>query len=126
MRAWLQGYADEIAWLQQQNVIIPDEFVKARKAGAPRRSGSHSTVAVTPLLTTTWNQGTPYNNLCPEYTTGKKCATGCVATAMAQVMSYHQWPTSATEPIPGYKTRRYGITLSALPATTFDWANHLY
>lgn len=123
MRAWLQGYADEIAWLQQQNVIIPNEFVKVRKAGAPRRSGSHSTAAVTPLLTTTWNQGTPYNNLCPEYSSGKKSATGCVATAMAQVMNYHQWPTSATEPIPGYTTRRYGITLSALPATTFDWAN---
>ena len=123
MRAWLQGYADEIAWLQQQNVIIPDEFVKARKAGAPRRSGSHSTAAVTPLLTTTWNQSAPFYDLCPEYTSGKKCATGCVATAMAQVMNYHQWPASATEPIPGYTTKRYGFTLSALPATTFDWAN---
>lgn len=123
MRAWLQGYADEIEWLKQQNVTIPDQFLKARKAGATRRSGSHSTAAVSPLLTTTWNQGIPYNNLCPEYSSGNKSATGCVATAMAQVMNYHQWPVDATQSIPGYKTGSYGITLSALPATTFDWAN---
>ena len=48
---------------------------------------THSKVA--PLIKTKWNQRAPYNNLCPE-----GCPTGCVATAMAQVMYYHQWPTS--------------------------------
>ena len=120
MKAWLQGYADEIAWLQEQN--LP-------KSNAPRhrsKVGTHSTTAVAPLCTSTWNQDTPYNNLCPTYTSwygSGKCATGCVATAMAQVMYYHKWPQAATEPIPGYTTYTQGLTLPSLPAVTFDWAN---
>ena len=55
---------------------------------------------VSPLLTTQWNQDTPYNDQCPTYTSGettKHYVTGCVATAMAQVMYYHRYPTQATE-----------------------------
>ena len=42
---------------------------------------------VGPLLTTQWFQKSPYNQLCPGYT-----MTGCVATAMAQVMKYWNYP----------------------------------
>lgn len=42
-----------------------------------------------------WNQGDPYNALCPVITsTGKRTVTGCVATAMAQVMMYYNYPAS--------------------------------
>jgi len=47
--------------------------------------------AVGPLLTTTWHQGAPYNNLCPTGD-GGKCVVGCVATAAAQIVWFHQWP----------------------------------
>lgn len=46
---------------------------------------------ISPLITSRWGQGTPYNDYCPELN-GYKCATGCVATAMAQVLYYHRWP----------------------------------
>ncbi len=51
---------------------------------------------VGPLLKTTWGQGEGYNNLTPltgcfQYANGH-APTGCVATAMAQVMKYHQHP----------------------------------
>lgn len=46
---------------------------------------------ISPLLRTQWGQGSPYNLLCPTIA-GKHCQTGCVATAMAQVMNFHQWP----------------------------------
>ena len=117
MKAWLQGYADEIAWLAGHGQTITGPK-KARQ-----KVGSHSTDAIAPLITTTWNQDAPYNNLCPKYDGTNKAATGCVATAMAQVMKYHEWPTSATQPIPGYTSPSYGLSLSSLPATTFDWAN---
>ncbi|MBO4849932.1 MAG: C10 family peptidase [Prevotella sp.] len=42
---------------------------------------------VSPMLKTTWGQGAPYNNLCPE-----GCPTGCVATAATQVLKYFKWP----------------------------------
>ena len=50
MRAWLQGYADEIAWLQQHGSTASSPK-KARK-----KVGSHSTDYIAPLLRTEWNQ----------------------------------------------------------------------
>lgn len=117
MLAWLQGYADQIAWLQKQTTRIG----QTTQSRAPRRTAKAN---IAPLVSTQWNQGAPYNNLCPEYQEGRRAVTGCVATAMAQVMNYHRWPTAQTEDIPGYTTGSYKIDLTAgLPAVTFDWAN---
>lgn len=49
---------------------------------------------ITPLIKTHWEQGKPYNQKCPIIR-GQHAVTGCVATAMAQVMKYHQWPADA-------------------------------
>ena len=43
------------------------------------------------LETANWGQGAPYNDLCPTVE-GKKAPAGCVATAMAIAMKYHNWP----------------------------------
>ena len=60
MRAWLQGYADEIAWL--------NEHPRPTALKAPRRSGySSAKIPIAPLVQTNWDQETPYNNLCPYY-----------------------------------------------------------
>lgn len=40
---------------------------------------------IDPLMSTQWNQYAPYNNYCPAIN-GQSCVTGCVATAMAQVV----------------------------------------
>lgn len=42
---------------------------------------------VSPMLKTTWGQGKPFNNFCPD-----GCPAGCVATATAQVLKYFKWP----------------------------------
>lgn len=43
-----------------------------------------------------WDQTKPWNNDCPQYPNDKgilvKCPVGCVATAVAQIMRYHEWP----------------------------------
>lgn len=49
------------------------------------------TVVVDPLIKTMWGQGKPYNNLTPTID-GQHCVTGCVATAIAQVLNYWRWP----------------------------------
>ena len=52
--------------------------------------------------------------------------TGCVATAMAQVMFYHQWPEQTTMEIPGFVSTTYKIECPAIPAATaFDWESML-
>lgn len=45
------------------------------------------------LIETKWNQDDPYWDKCPTDGTGKHCYTGCVATAMAQIMYYYKYPT---------------------------------
>ena len=40
------------------------------------------------------NQGTPFNNLCPQIN-GSAAPTGCIATAMAQIMKYYQYPATS-------------------------------
>lgn len=45
------------------------------------------------LIKTKWNQNDPYWDKCPTDGTGKHCWTGCVATAMAQIMYYYKYPT---------------------------------
>ena len=68
---------------------------KAVKENAPRRAATTYT-AVAPMMTTKWGQNAPYNNYCPVFEKEKtKAPTGCVATAMAQMMNYQQYPASA-------------------------------
>ena len=118
MRAWLQGYADEIAWVQK-NVTKSSSTSKART-----RTGSHSTATIGPLVSTTWDQNYPYNAFCPDGS-----ATGCVATAMAQVMYYTETKagnntTTTTAEIPSYKTRNGIYELPAIAAgSTINWSN---
>lgn len=124
MRAWLQGYADEIAWAKKVGIK------KSASPSTSRRAGSHSTATITTLLSTRWDQRAPYYNNCPV-AAGYRCLTGCVATAMAQVMNKHQWPAGTTQIIPNYTWKKYtkykndGKTYGPgeLGTTTFEWAN---
>lgn len=64
-----------------------------------RKTTGNATPAVdytpTPnFISTTWGQTAPYNNLCPIQNT-KRTLTGCVATAMAQVLNYYKFPKQA-------------------------------
>lgn len=84
---------------------------------APRRAAInwHNTlIEVEPLLTTHWAQNNPYNSLCPANT-----VTGCVATALAQVLYYFRHAHMQYE-IPSYQ-KDWG-TSEALPATTFNFS----
>lgn len=47
------------------------------------------------IMKTTWDQDAPYYNLCPK-SGSKYTYTGCVATAMAQVMKVFNWPEKST------------------------------
>lgn len=95
--------------------------------GVGKKSGSQHE-AIDPLISTTWGQGEateqgkPYNMLCPVVD-GRHCITGCVATSMAQVMNYHQWPEEACSVIPSYFSNDIIGQLDALPQLDFDWEN---
>jgi hypothetical protein len=83
-----------------------------------------------PLLTTSWSQGAPYNAQCPEGAAGRSLV-GCVATATAQILRYHRYPTTGTgthsyfwdgdEWCGGETTP--GRDLDATYTDAYDWAN---
>jgi hypothetical protein len=82
-----------------------------------------SRASVSPLLQTTWNQGYPYNMYCPSTSggSGGRVWAGCVATAMAQVMRYHNHPTKGTGSH-SYYHNSYGTQSANFGATTYNWA----
>lgn len=77
---------------------------------------------VSPLLTTTWNQGCYYNTLCPAEASGPcgYCYAGCVATAMGQVINYHKYPETG-EGSHMYGTGLYPSLSADFGATTYHW-----
>ena len=76
------------------------------------------------LETASWNQGSPYNNLCPM-DGGNRSITGCVATAMSILMRYYEWPEKGKGQIPGYSTASKAIAVGAIDIDGFeyDWDN---
>lgn len=135
---WLGHYDKFIKKLEDEGVTQTEEaaaqWKKLRKALPDTPAG---TIVVGPLIQTTWDQTAPYNNLCPGTGTyesgGTKAATGCVATAMAQVMNYWQWPVTGNgsrtyQPAdpnssPRADSKRYGQQTANFGETTYDWAN---
>lgn len=74
---------------------------------------------VGPLIELKWNQDAPYNMYAPG-----GCPTGCVATAMAQLMKYWEWPTTGTGEH-SYFAAGYGEQYANFGATTYDWDHML-
>lgn len=91
------------------------------------RSSGYQQPAVAPLLgNIQWNQMIPYNNMCPMYNSTNRSVTGCVATAMAQVMMYYQYPKTLQTDIPAYVTKKYGIAIGRInKGEIYDWDNML-
>lgn len=85
---------------------------------------------VAPLITTTWDQGYPYNSMCPTDPAGAgaplngRVWAGCVATAMAQIMYYWQHPAQGTGNY-SYTHPDYGTQTADFGSTTYNWSNML-
>lgn len=115
MQWWLEQYAREIS--EGSNGIGP-HYVDASKAAGE----TSSFTPVAPLCKTKWDQDAPYNNKCPLIN-GRRTYTGCLATALAQVMKYHDWPERGQGKI-AYVDKN-GTQRSMDFNVEFDWANML-
>jgi hypothetical protein len=109
-------------WLEQVALLM-DAVHEGKLSRKNVRRGA-SQIVVEALVKTQWDQGTPYNNLCPV-TNSKKCITGCVATAMAQVLNYWKWPEHGYGSV-SYYDDGCGQTLTQdLSKNHYDWNNML-
>lgn len=94
LNALLSMYDREIASALNQDIRPNTPTVTKNVSNA---------VNIDPLLQSKWGQNDPYNLQCPNEvgwdingSWSLPCPTGCVATAMAQMMYYHKWPTQGT------------------------------
>lgn len=107
-------------WLGQYEAGISQAVANDEKIAVPQAARQ----AVLPLVATMWDQGAPYNDMCPTIG-GQPTYTGCAATAMAQIMNYHQWPDMGMGSCI-YTLEEKGLTLSAyFNGTRYDWNNML-
>lgn len=109
-------------WLDYYERVITNLDKAPRQAPlkGTRRALERENIA--PFITTTWGQGAPYNTQCPTVD-DEHCLTGCVATAMAQVMNYMRCPGGETGTIDGYTTGSLNLWVDGLASTSFDWGN---
>ena len=125
LRSWFDSYTAQINYLRNTGE-------RQRSAGAAlweraAREGIRSYSPVKRVETPSWGQGEPFNNLCPTVDGGLS-VTGCVCTALCEVMFIHQWPlTTRGDKLPDYeyttdKNNQKKITGHNLSAT-YDWAN---
>ena len=138
MQFWLKMYADEMRreakgdeakgkvnrremmkHPKNQQIFRGPRWRKVMKREAEEEA--YPTIA--PLLgETIWGQGEPFNNMCPQIG-NERTVTGCVATALSQIMYIHKYPTKGIGSH-SYKTETEGLTVSAnFGNTTYDWAN---
>lgn len=98
---WLKQYEDQIIFaINNPDVTTPEIIAAWNKYSSPDFSVDEMDTfrAVEPMLTSKWNQGKFYNELCPADPAGPggRAYAGCVATAMGQVMYYFRHPQSGT------------------------------
>lgn len=107
--------------------MLEDEvrYYRANKGvKAPTAKFSHVKTASEKVLTTAkWAQDTPYWDLCPTWQ-GRRCVTGCVATAMAIVLRYKKWPEKGTGHLDSYYTDTYKFKVEGYDlGYSYDWDN---
>ena len=137
LRGWLKGYNEELRVAKELNLEATDEIAQEwsliRKASYNESTMGEKVVDY--LIQTKWDQTEPFNNLCPgsgTYGSGStKAATGCVATAMSQVMYFWQWPETGQgsksyqpkDVNSGNTSTKYGTQSADFANTTYNWAN---
>jgi photosystem II stability/assembly factor-like uncharacterized protein len=122
-KEWFDGYSHEIYQIIT-NALSNQETLKkwnALLAGNYNKSPEYD---VSPLLTTTWDQGCYYNALCP-IDGGGQCGhvwTGCVATAMSQIMKFHNFPPQGVGSHT-YNDPPYGTQTADFGNTIYNWSS---
>lgn len=119
IKYWMNGYSQQISAL---DAVSENNSPKAASAAPMVSTASvdNQRVSITPLIKTKWNQSSPYSDLCPHYN-AQQCVTGCVATAMAQLMYYHQWPQDFTTDIPEFRASSINSIIPHLNPVLFNW-----
>lgn len=125
LRAWIGGYSRELQKASQQRIAQSSEVKALWKTAGYRTKSAEGKYLETPA----YDQESPYNLKCPNVKESGRtyqALTGCVATAMAEVIRYHEWPEKGSGTIGGYSyTSDYGQTVN-IPSFSIDSHGYNY
>lgn len=120
VQKWLEAYKNEIHYIINNEIEATADIQAQWEAYSHNRtpqSIGRNTNSVSPLVQTRWSQSPYYNALCPS-----SSVTGCVATAMAQVMKYWDFPTRGTG-FHSYNHPTYGTLSANFGNTSYQWSS---
>lgn len=117
MEKWIEAYRQEMIYILSHELrATPEIAAKWQQWQAGDLVVQDRTAGVNPLCVTRWDQAPYYNALCPGGS-----VTGCVATAMAQVMKFWNHPAQG-EGFHSYNEDNYGTVSANFGSTSYNWA----
>ena len=123
---WLAGISSEIQFIIDSDMGADESTTLLWKelfAGMSTAFINRGEKVVNPLVQTRWDQSPYYNDLCPyEYRYSQRTVTGCVATAMAQILKYWSYPEVGSGSH-SYSTDSYGTLYANFGGTQYEWNN---
>ncbi len=116
----IEEYGKEIKYIRDHNITATPEIISQWKNNGYTNT-KESLNGILPLLTTTWSQGCYYNDSTPSDQSGncQHVVTGCVATAMSQVMNYYNFPPVGSGKH-SYQSN-YGLLSANFGNTNYNW-----
>lgn len=122
VQMWLDNYSRQLSALKQQPAgpkAINPAWQTLLLGKSPFKDGS----SVSPLMKSHWGQGTFYNYYCPRDFAGENyhVVTGCVATAMAQLIYYYRFPETGIGTY-SYLDSTYGVQSADYGNTVYDYS----
>lgn len=111
LKAWLHDYSAIVKAAAEGRLTL--------SAASPELKGE----AVAPLMKTKWNQDMPFNNFAPLFGSNH-APSGCVATAVTQVMKFFNFPQKGKGEVTAYPYYSDSEKID-LSTHTYDWENML-
>ncbi len=122
---WMAGYVVQIQEIRAKKLVADASVLALWKKyeNAPTANSVSFDASVAPLCATKWNQNPNYNASCPyDVSKSQLTVTGCVATAMAQIMKFWNYP-AAGKGFHSYNHSKYGTLSANFANTTYNWSS---
>jgi hypothetical protein len=118
LRFWMDSYSSQISGAGK--VSTGNSPIARGETPMVSAAFDGQRISIPPLIKTEWRQDSPFSDLCPTYN-ARQCVTGCLATALAQLMYYHKWPQDFTTSIPGFHAEFINSDIPPLNPVLFNW-----
>lgn len=125
VKSWFDGYRSQISYLRAKG---KKQSPEVKELWDNLSSGGLLAATSVNLQTPSWGQDAPFNNMLPTVD-GQKAVTGCVCTAVCEIMHHYKWPVKGSGTLPDYSYKTDKGTSRTQPGheltVEYDWSNML-